>query len=77
VLELVVDDFRAGLRPSTPDNAPVLGAHPALPGLHYATGHHRNGILLAPLTADVVAAQLAGAAADDRFSPARFVEASA
>jgi len=77
VLELVVDDFRAGLRPSTPDNAPVLGAHPALPGLHYATGHHRNGILLAPLTADVVAAQLAGEDAGHRFSPARFVEASA
>lgn len=72
VSELVVDDFIAGLRPSTPDNAPVLGPHPACPGLFYATGHHRNGILLTPFTADLLAAQLAGEAADDPFSPARF-----
>ena len=72
VSELVVDDFIAGLRPSTPDNAPVLGPHPACPGLFYATGHHRNGILLAPFTADLLAAQLAGEAAPDPFSPARF-----
>lgn len=49
VSELVIDDFIAGLRPSTPDNAPVLGPHPACPGLFYATGHHRNGTLLGPL----------------------------
>jgi glycine oxidase len=72
VLELRIDDFLAGLRPTTPDNAPVLGAHPACPGLHYATGHHRNGILLAPVTADLVAAELAGEPADHPFGPARF-----
>ena len=43
-----------GLRPGTPDNAPVIGPG-ALAGLTWATGHHRNGILLAPLTAELVA----------------------
>lgn len=73
--ELVIDEFCAGIRPGTPDNLPVIGAG-ALPGLHWATGHYRNGILLAPITASLVAAQLAdGSALDgceavaaDRFS---------
>src|SRR5579884_109526 len=43
----------AGLRPGSPDNAPMVGA--CLPGLVVATGHYRNGILLAPLTAAEVA----------------------
>ena len=43
---------RAGLRPSTPDNAPAIG--PGVDGLLWATGHHRNGVLLAPLTARAV-----------------------
>jgi glycine oxidase len=43
----------AGFRPFTPDAAPLLGEGP-LPGLFFATGHHRNGILLAPVTAEVV-----------------------
>jgi glycine oxidase len=77
VLELVIDDFLAGFRPSTPDNAPVLGPHPALPGLVYATGHHRNGILLAPVTADLVAATLAGEPADHGFGPERFAAVAA
>ena len=46
----------AGLRPGTADDLPILGADPDLAGLLYATGHYRNGILLAPLTAEVVAA---------------------
>ncbi|MGH7557841.1 MAG: glycine oxidase ThiO [Gemmatimonadota bacterium] len=50
----------AGLRPGTPDSLPVLGPDPDLPGLAYATGHYRNGILLAPLTADSVAALVTG-----------------
>jgi hypothetical protein len=50
----------AGLRPGTPDNLPIVGRG-AIEGLVYATGHFRNGILLAPLTADAVAATLAGA----------------
>ena len=60
LLELEVEELLAGLRPGTPDNAPVLGPSAALPGLHWATGHHRNGILLAPVTGDLLAAALAG-----------------
>jgi glycine oxidase len=52
----------AGLRPGTPDNLPIVGRG-AVDGLVLATGHFRNGILLAPLTADAVAATLAGTAA--------------
>lgn len=44
----------AGLRPGTPDGLPILGPDPEVPDLCYATGHHRNGILLAPLTASRV-----------------------
>ena len=52
-----------GLRPGSPDNAPMIGAS-ALTGLVVATGHYRNGILLAPITADAVADLLtAGASA--------------
>jgi len=40
----------AGLRPMTPDGLPIIGGEPRLPGLWYATGHGRNGILLAGLT---------------------------
>jgi glycine oxidase len=50
----------AGLRPGTPDSLPVLGADPETEGLLYATGHYRNGILLAPLTGACVAALAAG-----------------
>jgi glycine oxidase len=46
----------AGFRPGTPDGLPILGPDPEMPGLIYATGHFRNGILLAPLTAEIVAA---------------------
>jgi glycine oxidase len=73
LLELEIDELIAGLRPATPDNTPALGASGALRGLHYATGHHRNGILLAPVTADLVAAELAGEEGPPRaFSPDRF-----
>ena len=48
-----------GDRPGTPDNAPVIGPG-ALEGLTWATGHHRNGILLAPLTAELVTRSLLG-----------------
>ena len=41
----------AGLRPATPDGLPILGSDPSLPGLAYACGHFRNGILLVPATA--------------------------
>ena len=49
----------AGLRPGTPDNRPIVGRG-AVDGLVLATGHFRNGVLLAPLTAEAVAATLAG-----------------
>jgi glycine oxidase len=72
VLELEIEELVAGLRPATPDNAPVLGASPALEGLVWATGHHRNGILLAPVSAALVAAELAGDAPAHAFGPGRF-----
>jgi glycine oxidase len=70
--ELVLEEAAAGLRPATPDNAPVLGAADEVEGLVWATGHHRNGILLAPVTADIVAGVLDGTAAPPAFAPGRF-----
>ncbi len=61
VSELVLDEFAAGLRPGTPDNLPVIGPG-SVDGLHWATGHRRGGILLAPVTAELVAGVLAGEA---------------
>jgi glycine oxidase len=60
VAELALVETRAGLRPGTPDNGPVLGRTP-IPGVVLATGHHRNGMLLTPVTAEVIVAVLAGA----------------
>ena len=50
----------AGLRPMTPDGLPLIGRDPDLPSVVYACGHGKNGILLAPLTAECVAAIVAG-----------------
>src|SRR6266571_7393209 len=64
----------AGLRPVTPDGCPIVGADPETRGLWFATGHGRNGILLAALTGDVIGTLLAGEATDvdtAPFSPAR------
>ena len=75
VLELDVEEACAGLRPGTPDNAPLLGPSRALDGLVLATGHYRNGILLAPVTGELIAAFLAdGAALPEAFAPARFAK---
>jgi glycine oxidase len=52
--DLPIDEMWVGHRPGSRDDAPILGAGP-LDGLVYATGHHRNGILLAPITADTIA----------------------
>jgi glycine oxidase len=52
--DLPIDEMWVGHRPGSRDDAPILGAGP-LEGLIYATGHHRNGILLAPITADTIA----------------------
>jgi glycine oxidase len=64
VAEMELVEAAAGLRPGTPDNLPLVGPSP-VEGLLWATGHYRNGILLAPLAADAVAdllAPLGGAA---------------
>lgn len=52
--EAVLSEVCTGLRPGSPDNAPLVGPS-GIPGLVYATGHYRNGILLTPVTADAVA----------------------
>jgi glycine oxidase len=65
----------AGLRPMTPDGLPIIGAEPRLQGLWYATGHGRNGILLAAITGQIIRRLLAGEQAVEDlapFSPARF-----
>jgi glycine oxidase len=77
VLELEVEELIAGLRPGTPDNAPIVGASPAAPELVWATGHYRNGALLTPVTADLVAAVLCGEETDAAFSPRRFAGVAA
>lgn len=66
---------RVGLRPGTPDDLPVVGRSAAAPGLVYATGHYRNGVLLAPLTARLVADLVLDGREDPLLaavSPARF-----
>jgi glycine oxidase len=65
----------AGLRPGSPDNAPLMGPVPGVDGLLLATGHHRNGVLLSPLTADAVAGWASGGTVPtvvDGFGPQRF-----
>jgi glycine/D-amino acid oxidase-like deaminating enzyme len=57
ITELALADMTAGLRPGTPDNAPLLGPA-ALPGLVLATGHFRAGVLLTPVTADTISRYL-------------------
>ena len=69
----ILEDW-AGLRPSTPDALPILGAT-ATPGYYVATGHFRDGILLAPITAQVMAQVIEGRNPDHdlaAFSPSRF-----
>jgi glycine oxidase len=64
----------AGLRPGTPDGLPILGATPT-PGYFVATGHFRDGILLAPVTAKLMAQMMTGQAAEidaSKFSAQRF-----
>ncbi|MFF3752085.1 glycine oxidase ThiO [Streptomyces sp. NPDC002018] len=74
ITELPLTETRAGLRPGSPDNAPLLGPT-ALPGLHLATGHYRNGVLLTPVTGDALAAVLTTGELPEvarPFSPRRF-----
>ena len=74
--EAVLEEVSTGLRPGSPDNAPIVGPT-AVEGLIAATGHYRNGILLAPVTADGVASLISEEALPDvltPFTPARFAE---
>ncbi|MEV0120214.1 glycine oxidase ThiO [Streptomyces sp. NPDC050703] len=79
ITELPLTETRAGLRPGSPDNAPMLGPT-RLPGLQLATGHYRNGVLLTPVTGDVMAQALTTGELPDEarpFTPRRFAEPSA
>jgi glycine oxidase len=75
--ELPIAEIWAGHRPGSRDDAPILGRGP-VEGLVYATGHHRNGIVLAPITADTVSRLVLDGEVDpmiapfgiDRFAPA-------
>src|SRR5262249_20896591 len=71
VTELTLAEASAGLRPGTPDNAPILGPAP-IPGLVYATGHYRNGLLLAPVTADAITGYLTGGVLPELAAPFTF-----
>jgi glycine oxidase len=79
--ELPVAEMWVGHRPGSRDDAPIVGPGP-VEGLVYATGHHRNGILLAPVTADAIARLVLDGAVDpairpfgiDRFAPAQAAE---
>ncbi|MFJ6066191.1 glycine oxidase ThiO [Streptomyces tendae] len=74
ITELPLTETRAGLRPGSPDNAPLLG-RTDLDGLLLATGHYRNGVLLTPVTGDVMGDVLTGGELPEEarpFSPRRF-----
>ncbi|MGH9083589.1 MAG: glycine oxidase ThiO [Acidimicrobiales bacterium] len=76
--ELELVECLAGLRPGSPDNAPFVG-WTSIPGLAVAAGHFRNGILLAPLTADTVSSLLAGGPVPEpmaAFGPERVTAAT-
>ncbi|WP_225831183.1 glycine oxidase ThiO [Streptomyces sp. NK08204] len=74
ITELPLTETRAGLRPGSPDNAPLLGPS-GLAGLLLTTGHYRNGVLLTPVTGDVMAQVLVGGELPEEarpFTPQRF-----
>jgi glycine oxidase len=66
--ELELAECSVGLRPGTPDNAPYVG-WTAVPRLAVATGHYRNGILLAPITAEAIGALIEDRAVPEALSP--------
>ncbi|MEU0106116.1 glycine oxidase ThiO [Streptomyces sp. NPDC006251] len=79
ITELPLTETRAGLRPGSPDNAPLLGPT-GLDGLLLATGHYRNGVLLTPVTGDALAHALATGELPEGarpFTPKRFSTATA
>lgn len=68
VEELPIEEMWVGHRPGSRDDAPILGAGP-IEGLIYATGHHRNGILLTPVTADAIARLVLEGVAEPAIRP--------
>jgi glycine oxidase len=60
LVNLELNEKWAGLRPFAPDGLPILGAFPEIENLFVATAHYRNGILLAPLTAKIMADKIVG-----------------
>jgi glycine oxidase len=75
----IVDSW-VGFRPHAPDDLPVLGPAADIDGLFYATGHYRNGILLAPITAEIIAEAVANGRSSrllESFSPDRLRSAAA
>jgi len=73
ISELVIDEFTAGIRPGTPDNLPAIGPA-SVPGVWWATGHYRGGVLLAPATAELLVDALCGEPLDPllaSFDPSR------
>ena len=66
--ELPIAEAWAGFRPGSRDDAPILGTGP-VEGLIYATGHHRNGILLTPITAQTIAGLILDGRADPLIAP--------
>ena len=75
ILNLPVLDTWSGLRPRAPDGLPVLGPCDEIDGLFYATGHYRNGILLAPVTGELIAEAVVTGRVSPllaAFSPNRF-----
>jgi glycine oxidase len=64
--ELELDEASVGFRPATPDNGPLIGA---VDDILLAAGHHRNGILLTPITADAITALLAGDDVPETVAP--------
>jgi len=70
VTELELVETLSRWRPGTPDNAPLIGPS-GVPGLVLATGHYRNGVLLSPITADIVAELVATGTLPDVATPFR------
>lgn len=78
LVNLEIRDTWAGLRPFAADGLPILGEFPGVENLFVATAHYRNGILLAPLTAKILAEKIAEDKDSDYldfFSPRRFSKA--
>ena len=76
VAGLPILDTWAGLRPRAADGLPVLGPCVEIDGLFYATGHYRNGILLAPITGELISEAIVKGVASPLlapFSPDRFL----